>query len=89
MIYNTVLCTSNAKTATDEPRATPLVMIVNTKQPTQQGTGRLACRQRSSSGLHIVYMSRDYTNRRHLHTLKASGGCDKLVSLPIVHRIVD
>lgn len=77
MIYNT---TSKDKTATDEPRATPLVMIVNTKQPTQQRTGRQAWRQRSSSGLHIVYISRDYSNRRQFHTLKASGGCDKLVS---------
>lgn len=40
MTLNTIV---KAKTTTDGTRATPLVvMIVNTKQPTQQRTGRLA-----------------------------------------------
>lgn len=84
MILNTNV---KAKTTTDGTRATPLVvMIVNTKQPTQQRTGRLAWRQRSSSGLHIVNMSRDYITRRHLHTRKASG--HKLVGVPYIKQFI-
>lgn len=83
MIHNTIV---KAKTTTDGTRATPLVMIVNTKQPTQQRTGRLAWRQRSSSGLHIVNMSRDYITRRHLHTRKASG--HKLVGVPYIKQLI-